>query len=261
MSNVIEQVLDFMNDHLGGRYSQSNRYGSNTFDCSSFVYRAFQSAGVNLVHKDTGGKVDTSREEVYAQDFNLISPDGYGRIGRGRASLDGVQPGDLVFYGFKGSGISHVATVNRDGGIIHARNAQKGVCTDPISYGSSSVCAVLRYKYAGDGATSSSQSKKAITSIEVKSVSGSAPTSVTPALLNFSINAPMGDIELVIQHAGKLYIPVPEDGIKWETERKGTPGKLTFSVPMTDGFAFEEGDAVRLRYKEQKVFFNEKKED
>lgn len=251
MSSILDKVLDYMNDHIGASYSQSNRYGTNTFDCSSFVYRAFQAAGVNLVHKDNGSKVDTSRQEVYAKDFNLISPDSYGRIGRGRASLDGVQPGDLVFYGFKDSGISHVATVNRDGGIIHARNAQKGVCTDPISYGASNVCAVLRYKNAG----TSSSDKRAIASIEVKSIKGSTPVPVTPALMNFNITAPMGDIELVLQHNGKLYIPMPEDGITWETERKGSPGKLTFTVPLADKLAFSEGDPVRLRYKQQNVFF------
>lgn len=250
MSSVLDQVLDYMNDHLGAGYSQSNRYGTNTFDCSSFVYRAFQAAGVDLVHKDNGSKVDTSRQEVYAKDFDLVSPDSYGRIGRGRGSLDGAQPGDLVFYGFKDSGISHVATVNRDGGIIHARNAQKGVCTDPISYGASNVCAVIRYKDS-----TLSGNKKEVTRLEVKSVSGSAPAPATPALLNFSVSVPTGDIELVIQHGKTIYIANPEDGLKWNTERKDTPGQFTFTLPPGWDKAFSEGDAVRMRYKGEKVFF------
>lgn len=263
MSSVLDQVLDFMNSHLGGKYSQSNRYGTNTFDCSSFVYRAFQSAGVNLVHRDNGGKVDTSRTEVYAKDFNLVSPDSYSKIGRGRASLSGVQPGDLVFYGFKSSGISHVATVNRDGGIIHARNPQKGVCTDPISYGQSDACAVLRYKDANVSSGSGGE-KKAITSLSIKSVSGAAPTPVVPALLNFNVTAPMGKVELVIQHDRQLHIIDAKSGIKWDTERKGTAGKLTFTVPPSAGVEFSEGDAVRMRYQGANVFFGfafTKKED
>lgn len=253
MGSILDRVLDFMNEHLGGKYSQSNRYGDNTFDCSSFVYRAFEAAGVSLVHRDTGGKADTSREEVYARDFELISPDSYARIGRGRASVDNAQSGDLIFYGFKGSGISHVATVNRAGGIIHARNAQKGVCTDPISYGASSVCAVLRYKdsIVGGGGTE----KNAITSLSVKSISGNAPTPVIPALLNFSVSAPMGNVELVIQHGQKIYIVDAEDSIKWDTERKDTPGKFTFKIPPRCGAEIMLGDAVRMRYFGAPVFF------
>lgn len=53
-------------------------------------------------------------------------------------------------------------------------------------------------------------------------------------------------MELFIHHGNKLYEPVVIDDIKWETERKGQPGKLSFSV-LADGILdFTEGDAVRF---------------
>ena len=78
---VIEDVLSYVDRQIGKSYSQSNRYGENSFDCSSLVYRAFEAAGVKLVHKDTGGKVDVSSNECYAKDFELIYPESYSKKG------------------------------------------------------------------------------------------------------------------------------------------------------------------------------------
>lgn len=52
--------------------------------------------------------------------------------------------------------------------------------------------------------------------------------------------------------------PIVEDGIKWETERKGTPSKLTFRVYMAknDGLVFEEGDMVALKSINDKSLFS-----
>lgn len=53
-------------------------------------------------------------------------------------------------------------------------------------------------------------------------------------------------MELFIHHGNKLYEPAVIGDIKWETERKGQPGKLSFSV-LADGILdFTEGDAVRF---------------
>lgn len=63
------------------------------------------------------------------------------------------------------------------------------------------------------------------------------------------------NIELLIQHNDKLYAPLIQDGISWSTDRKGTPGQLTFKVVKDDIIDFTEGDAVRLRIDEQEVFY------
>lgn len=49
--------------------------------------------------------------------------------------------------------------------------------------------------------------------------------------------------------------PAVEDGIVWETSRKGSPGKLTFSVVKDQALQFEEGNAVRFKKDGQNVFF------
>lgn len=54
-------------------------------------------------------------------------------------------------------------------------------------------------------------------------------------------------MELIIEGDSKLYYPVIEEGVKWTTERKGTPGKLTFKVIQDDLLEIAEGNAVSLK--------------
>lgn len=66
-----------------------------------------------------------------------------------------------------------------------------------------------------------------------------------------------GDLELLVQGkgGGSLSSPPVEGEIKWETERRGVPGKLTFTIADTGGLTLEEGAAVRMRWKGQNVFY------
>lgn len=65
-----------------------------------------------------------------------------------------------------------------------------------------------------------------------------------------------GDFSVVIKHKTAdgydLIEPVVEDGVKWETDRQGSPGKLTFKVYQDKNgiLNFQEGDAVALKYRE-----------
>lgn len=63
------------------------------------------------------------------------------------------------------------------------------------------------------------------------------------------------DVELLIQNGSKVYIPVVEEGITWQTERKGSPGELKFSVVKDSIINFTEGDAVRLKVDGKNVFY------
>ena len=65
----------------------------------------------------------------------------------------------------------------------------------------------------------------------------------------------MMNYELFIQHGEKLFQPMIEEGMCWETERKETPGKLTFKVLKDAVLDFTEGDAVRLKVDNNEVFF------
>lgn len=63
-----------------------------------------------------------------------------------------------------------------------------------------------------------------------------------------------GDFKVVIKHRTKngyeLLYPIVEDGVKWETERRGSPGKLTFKLysDKNNEIDFQEGDNVALVY-------------
>ena len=65
------------------------------------------------------------------------------------------------------------------------------------------------------------------------------------------------EVELLVanEKGTKMYQPILKEGIEWTTQRRSTPGKLTFSV-INDGLAdFSEGSAVRLRIDNKNVFF------
>lgn len=63
-----------------------------------------------------------------------------------------------------------------------------------------------------------------------------------------------GNFEIVITHkldnGYELITPIVEDGVKWETDRQGSPGKLTFKVyqDKNGNLEFQEGDGVALKY-------------
>ena len=48
--------------------------------------------------------------------------------------------------------------------------------------------------------------------------------------------------EILIQHGETVYAPAIEEGIDWNTERTGSPGKLTFSCMADEILTIEEGD-------------------
>lgn len=64
------------------------------------------------------------------------------------------------------------------------------------------------------------------------------------------------NVELLIFDSSgtKVYIPVVEEGIEWSTERRSTPGKLTFKVVKDDIISFREGAAVHLKVDGTPVF-------
>jgi len=62
-------------------------------------------------------------------------------------------------------------------------------------------------------------------------------------------------VELLIQHGNKVFIPAVEEGITWATERKGCPSELQFKVIKDDTLTITEGDAVRLKVDGANVFY------
>lgn len=63
------------------------------------------------------------------------------------------------------------------------------------------------------------------------------------------------NVELLIQNGSKVYIPVVEEGITWQTERKGSPGELKFNVLKDAAINFTEGNVVRMKVDGKNVFY------
>ncbi len=63
------------------------------------------------------------------------------------------------------------------------------------------------------------------------------------------------EIELLIQNGSTIYYPVVEEGIKLSLERKGTPGKLEFTVVNDDVLNVQEGNAVKLTINDTTMFY------
>lgn len=65
------------------------------------------------------------------------------------------------------------------------------------------------------------------------------------------------EVELLIADlTGKTaYQPAVQEGIEWSTERRGTPGKLSFKIIQDDILVLSEGSAVRLRVDKNEIFY------
>lgn len=62
-------------------------------------------------------------------------------------------------------------------------------------------------------------------------------------------------IELYIENKGVIYQPLIEGEITWETERKGSPGSLSFNVLKDATIDFQEGNAVKFIVDGANMFF------
>lgn len=62
-------------------------------------------------------------------------------------------------------------------------------------------------------------------------------------------------IDLLIQHGNTLQYPAVSEGIEWQLERQGSPGKLTFTVVKDETLNFAEGDPVKLTVDGTDVFY------
>lgn len=62
-------------------------------------------------------------------------------------------------------------------------------------------------------------------------------------------------VELLVQHGGTAHQPAVVEGVTWETERRGAPGRLEFTALRDAALQFEEGDPVRLRVGGQNIFY------
>ena len=63
------------------------------------------------------------------------------------------------------------------------------------------------------------------------------------------------NVHVYIQNGQTVYEPAVKGNITWETQRKGQPGKCSFSILSDGKLKIEEGNAVRLDVNGKPVFF------
>lgn len=151
-SDVSAKAASWAKSKVGCRYSQPQRDKEGIFDCSSLVARAYAAQGVDW--SCVGRTIPLSCEEVYSDQFELIWPSDYGRIGKALGGADVItkakQPGDLQFLCTnrktgRANKITHVTMVASATTIVHARGTAYGVRLDDIALYKGKVCAVCRY--------------------------------------------------------------------------------------------------------------------
>ena len=93
---------------LGTPYRYGGR-GPDAFDCSGLVYFTHAAQGV-VVPRTTHEQFDAARP----------------------VRLDQLVPGDLLFFGFEGPKVSHVAIYAGDGRFVHAPQSGRAVEARPL---------------------------------------------------------------------------------------------------------------------------------
>jgi cell wall-associated NlpC family hydrolase len=107
-------AIRFALSELGAPYSQAQRNSPGIYDCSSFVSRAYQAAGVPIAYPETPGRIDGgpgqntpgSRAELAAPwSLPVAAPD--------------AKPGDLLFFPGADPPNGHVGMLLAHGLYVH----------------------------------------------------------------------------------------------------------------------------------------------
>lgn len=119
-STLGEEIAEKAMQYLGRPYVYGGTSLTNGIDCSAFTQAMYRQAGVNISR--------TSRTQIH---------DGQ------RVSIDSLEAGDLVFYGYNNY-ISHVALYIGNGEIIHASSPKTGVKISSVYRGGKPYIGAVR---------------------------------------------------------------------------------------------------------------------
>lgn len=133
---IKKYVLDvtlYCKEALGAKYSQEKRTETpNYYDCSSLVYYAYKTVGVDLCDKDNYPPTAAS-EAKWLEEKHILN-----KVDETNIEKDDLNIGDLLFFSNKTNGrymdITHVAMYIGDGKIIHASGVKKGVCEQEVYF-------------------------------------------------------------------------------------------------------------------------------
>ncbi|MGX6962305.1 DUF5776 domain-containing protein [Vagococcus xieshaowenii] len=106
-----KQIVDRAKKYLGASYSQVNRLGPNSFDCSGLTYRVF----MDVLKRNIGTYTGTQQTSGT------------------RIAVANAKPGDLIFWSSDGGKSTyHVAIYIGNSQYIHAPNPNEKVNISPI---------------------------------------------------------------------------------------------------------------------------------
>ena len=151
-ADVAAKAASWAKSKVGCKYSQAQRDKEGIYDCSSLVARAYSAQGVDWAC--VGRAIPLSCEEVYSDQFELLWPADYTKIGKTFGGADVIakakQSGDLQYLCTnrstgRSNRITHVTMVASATTIVHARGTAYGVRLDDIALYKGKVCAVCRY--------------------------------------------------------------------------------------------------------------------
>lgn len=153
---AVDWAVKTANDQSHG-YSQSSRWGSPDYDCSSFTISAYRNAGV---------PIDINRVNYTGNMSGLLNY-GFSDVTKkvNLATGNGLQPGDIIYY-HKSGNVGHAAIYIGNGKVVHARGASYG-STKPGDQGTEiAVAPYYRgsfdhvYRYTGGGTATQPATKK-----------------------------------------------------------------------------------------------------
>lgn len=114
-----QEIVDYALQFVGNPYVYGGTSLTNGADCSGFVQSVFGDFGYSLPR--------VAGDQAYSGTSK---------------SMEDIEPGDLVFYGY-GSSITHVAIYIGDGQIVHASTAATGIKVSDYDY--QQPCLVATY--------------------------------------------------------------------------------------------------------------------
>lgn len=114
--SLAKQAVAFALSKVGYPYSQEYRHSGKYYDCSSLMYYAWKSAGVDIGYEG----------------MTTAAAEGKGLSEAGKTiSFEELKAGDLIFFSYVKNGrylnISHVAMYVGDGKVVEAANTKIGV--------------------------------------------------------------------------------------------------------------------------------------
>ena len=125
-----EKVIRYALGKVGCKYSQDyhTSLSANIFDCSSLVYRAYRSIGVDVSNSGTYSAAEECRKMI---DTN-------------KTVSDHLIPGDLIFWGGADNGrykgVYHVAIYVGNGKMVEGYGKSKGVIYSDVRNQDKIVC-------------------------------------------------------------------------------------------------------------------------